>query len=63
MSPPRDPLYQANRRRALAKQGLCIFNPAHGPARPMRTSCATCGRKIKARNDRRNPLRKRIKES
>lgn len=63
MSPPRDPFYQTLRRRALAKQGLCIFNPAHGQARPMCTTCAACGRKIKLRNDRRNPLRKRTKES
>lgn len=56
---PRPQTYWKDRRRLLARTQRCILNPQHGPARPMRTTCAACGEKIRQRNAVNNPKRKK----
>lgn len=56
---PRLATYWQDRRHRLIRRGLCVINPKHGPARPMCTTCAACGEKIRQANAVRNPLRKK----
>ncbi len=57
MSPAKSPHYYYARRLNLIRARLCVNGQKHGPALPMRTTCARCTAAIKIRNARRNPLR------
>lgn len=61
MSPAKDPDYYHMRRQILIRQSLCVNGGKHGPALPMRTTCARCTEAIRRRNAIRNPLRKKVK--
>ena len=62
MSPPLDPFYRQQRRLRLLRDGLCVNNPAHGPARPMRLDCQACADQQAIRNARNNPRRKGLRK-